>query len=1502
MKKIFGLDLGPNSIGWSVINANDDNELTGIENANSRIIPMTADVLGNFERGNSVSQTQERTQMRGTRRLRERFLLRRERLLRVLSHIDFLPEHYASQLDRYGKFINDTEPKIAWKTNIDGTNSFLFMDSFNEMLLDFASACPALVDEGRKISHDWTLYYLRKKALTQKISKHELAWVLLSFLQKRGYAQVAGLDEEAEEKENPKTREYFKKAKIVSITDTGKEFKKMKIFLVELEDGTKGKLFKKEKPLWEGETKDIIVTVNLKDGKDKIDEELGITDCRFKIPEEKEWDEKWPLVKKRTQEEITQSNKTIGAYIYDSLLDNPSQKIIGKLVRVVDREFYHDELHSIMDMQAKFHTELQNADLYKECIELLYPSNDAYRKSIENRNFTYLIADDIILYQRPLKTKKSLIANCQYEKMKGVDGKTYGIKCIAKSHPLFEEFRLWQWIYNLRIYKREDIVNGKLTIDNDITSTLLASMDDYANLFEWLGNRAEISMADCIQHLTNEKVKKNEKITDKYRWNYVEDKSYPCCSTKARIVERLKKVEKVDIDENTLSEELLYNLWQILYSVSKKSELKPAMQKFCKKHFPQANAEDFAEKFLRFPAFEKNYGSYSAKAIKKLLPLMRMGKYWKADAIDTSTKERIQKIINGEYDEKIKDSVREKAINLNSEEDFQGLPMWLACYIVYNRFSEAGEVQRWEKPEDIAEFIKNFKNQSLHNPIVEQVVLETLKVIKDLWETYGKPDEIHIELGRELKKTNEEKERLSIMNAKNERANIRAKAMLLEFINPEFNIEDVRPYSPSQQELFSIYEDGALNSCDSVPDDILDILKKYENSDHTKWPTRSDVLRYKCWLEQNYRSPYTGQPITLGKLFTTAYQIEHIIPQSRYFDNSFSNKVICEAEVNKLKDAQLGYEFIKNHHGQKVGDVNIFTVEQYEDFVKTNYRNNKAKMEKLLLEDIPDSFVARQMNDNRYISKLMSNLLSNIVRDKDEEGVVSKNIVVVNGSITSTLKKDWGLVDVWNRIILPRFQRMEQIDSDNKYTALSKEGHLIPQMPIHMKLEKKRIDHRHHAMDAIIIACCTRSHVNLLNNESAKSSTRYDLQTKLRSRKTVIDKNTGEERKVFDTFVKPWATFTQDVQNVLMNNIVSFKQVNRILNRTSNYYQIFEKDDRGRLKKKEIMQQKGDRMAIRKSLHKDTVYGHVNLRRVKEVSLQVAISRPNDIVDKDIRANVLAMLAKGKQLKDIKKFFEQYKDTWADFNEKKIPIFYFTDETEKKCYATRTAIDETFNEKKIREQITDTGIQSIMLKHLERYGGKSAEAFSPEGIEEMNRNIVELNGGKQHKPIYKVRKYEEAAKFAVGEKGNKKSKFVEGDKGKNLFFAIYADNEGNRTYETISLLDVIIRMKQGLAPVPEEKNGDKLLFYLEVNDLVYLPTEEEKDNIDFNKIDKTRVYKFVSCDKTTAYFLPVSVANVIVSGKEFESLNKIGKAITGEMIKETCVPIRVNRLGIIQHD
>ena len=133
-------------------------------------------------------------------------------------------------------------------------------------------------------------------------------------------------------------------------------------------------------------------------------------------------------------------------------------------------------------------------------------------------------------------------------------------------------------------------------------------------------------------------------------------------------------------------------------------------------------------------------------------------------------------------------------------------------------------------------------------------------------------------------------------------------------------------------------------------------------------------------------------------------------------------------------------------------------------------------------------------------------------------------------------------------------------------------------------------------MDAIVIACATRSHVNYLNNESAKSNakeTRYDLRKKLRKIETVSKETIKDGEKIIEKisvakeFIKPWETFAQDVQKELENTIVSFKQNLRIINKTSNYTQYIDEKGKKKLKKQIV----GDCWAIRKPMHKETFMG-----------------------------------------------------------------------------------------------------------------------------------------------------------------------------------------------------------------------------------------------------------------------------------------------------------------------
>jgi CRISPR-associated endonuclease Csn1 len=1490
MKKILGLDLGTNSIGWALVNEaeNDSKEILGI---GSRIIPMSQDILGKFDSGNSISQTAERTGYRGVRHLRERHLLRRERLHRVLHIMGFLPKHYEKYIDfdnKLGKFISDTEPKLVWKESENGSFDFIFKASFNEMVEEFKITQPQLFDQDKLIPYDWTIYFLRKKALQYKIEKEELAWLLLNFNQKRGYYQLRGEEEE----DNPNKLVEFHSLKVIEVTADEPQKGKPDIWYnIILENGwiyrrsSKTPLFD-----WKEKVRDFIVTTDLNnDGTTKVDKD-GKEKRSFRAPSEDDW----TLLKKKTESDIEKSNETVGTYIYNTLLQNPTQKIKGKLVRTIERKFYKQELKAILEKQKEFHSELNDVELYHTCLNELYGNNEAHRNSNANRDFTYLFLNDIIFFQRPLKSKKSLISNCKYEFRTFINKETgekqkEAIKCIAKSHPYYQELRLWKFIQDLKIIEREKDINGKLNTDVDVTIEFLKTEDDYVELFDWLNKTKEIKQDTLLSSYFKIKKKKGEEKLS-HRWNYVEDKEYPCNETRAQFLNRLSKVSNVP--ENFLNKDIEIQLWHLLYSVEDKLEIEKALKSFALKN---NLGDDFVEVFKKFPPFKKEYGAYSEKAIKKFLPLMRMGKYWQLDNIDEKTKLRIDKIISGECDETIQNRVREKAFKLNSIADYKGLPEWLISYIVYDRHSESGDISKWKTPDDLEAYLRTFKQHSLRNPIVEQVITETLRTVKDIWKNYGDFTEIHVELGREMKNPADKRKTMTAQITDNENSNLRIKYLLAELINHS-DVENVRPYSPSQQEILKIYEEGALNNPDfEIPEDIAKIAKQSQ-------PSKSELIRYKLWLEQKYRSPYTGEMIPLGKLFTSAYEIEHVIPQSRYFDDSFSNKVICEAAVNKEKDNALGYEFIKNNEGRIIElsfgkTVKIFTVSQYEDFVKQYYGKSRGKMKKLLMEDIPEAFVERQLNDTRYISKVVKGLLSNIVREDGELESTSKNVISCTGGVTTILKQDWGLNDVWNRIITPRFERMNELTKSNNFGQwTNKDGKKVFQTEMPLELQKgfnkKRIDHRHHAMDALVIACATRSHINYLNNESAKPSSkvsRYDLKSKLCYKAKTDDKGNYKWQ-----FHKPWNSFTEDAQVALENIVVSFKQNLRVINKTVNKYQVIENG-----KKVIKTQEKGDSWAIRKPLHKETVAGIVNLRLKKSVTLSAAIDQWEMLVDKGLKTKIKQLINEGFDKKKILKFFAEQENKWLGSDITKVELYYFSNDKEV-LVASRVSLDTSFSKNKI-ESVTDTGIQKILLNHLANYNDQPELAFSPDGIEEMSKNMVAINNGKFHQPILKVRTFEpKGNKFNVGVTGNKKDKYVEAAKGTNLFFAIYADENGKRSYETIQLNIVIERLKQGLPEVPETNDkGDKLLFYLSPNDLVYVPNEKE-ESINNISIDRTSIYKVVSFTNNRLYAVPFNMAKSVVDKIEFTQLNKVeSEIISNNSIKQVCLKLKVDRLGNI---
>lgn len=511
----------------------------------------------------------------------------------------------------------------------------------------------------------------------------------------------------------------------------------------------------------------------------------------------------WAAIKAKTEQDIKHSNKTVGEFIYETLLENPTKKIRGKLVKTIERKFYKEELESILTKQIELQPTLFSEELYKACIEELYPRNEAHQNAIKNSDFIYLLMDDIIFYQRPLKSQKSNISGCQleqrvYYKINKDSGEKeevkQAVKAIPKSHPLFQEFRNWQWLQNLKIYNKVDTEKGELT---DVTKQLLPNEDSWVNLFDFLQSKKELEQKQFIKYFIDKKlISKAEK--DHYRWNYVEDKKYPFAETRAQFISRLTKVEGIEYINTFLEEKTqlgtkdnspfvsrIEQLWHIIYSVSDIKEYKSALKKFAIKH--HLNEESFVANFIKFPPFKSDYGSYSKKALNKLLPLMRRGTCWTENDIsekvklrvseimervnalnlkeDYSSKELAQTLVNVSDDD-VKKQLIKSFVSFKDRNPLMGLNTYQATYLVYGRHSEVGDIQNWKTPDDIDTYLKNFKQHSLRNPIVEQVVTETLRVVRDIWKHHGKSqanffNEIHVELGREMKNPADKRKRIS---------------------------------------------------------------------------------------------------------------------------------------------------------------------------------------------------------------------------------------------------------------------------------------------------------------------------------------------------------------------------------------------------------------------------------------------------------------------------------------------------------------------------------------------------------------------------------------------------------------------------------------------------------------------------------------------------------------------------------------------------------------------
>jgi CRISPR-associated endonuclease Csn1 len=1415
VKKVLGLDLGTNSIGWALIEEGEQN--SRILGLGSRIVPMDSTMLIDFEKGKPTTKNVTRRQARGARRLLQRYKLRRSKLINTLAILGWMPKFES---------VNDMH---AFLTS-SPTNSGSDMSQFE-------------------------LYELRDRGLREILSVQELARVLYQFNQRRGFLSNRKVQDDEEENsqsvdDNSQNEEGIK-------VGTVKSYEEVEIVSIEEDDSGKKKMY--NITLGDGRIGAAFVPIPFQTGK-KVELLITLKSSKkwgesyfFQLPKKMDWSYR----KHHINHIIDSSGLTIGQFYFRELSKNPHFRTKDNIIL---RERYIEEFDAIWNKQVELRGkngtlhELERKDLLSTIAENLYKNNLDRKNVLVKKGLCYILRDDIIYYQRPLKSQKDSISFCRFEPSK---------KVIPISHPLYQEFRILDLINNFRIYNLKD---------EDCTSKFLTD-DLKEKILEKLNSQKAVKPS-VIKGLIIPKVLHNE-----FRLSHDDDKrDLRGNDTLVDIALALAGEENSSTIIN--SSEKIEKIWHILYSLDKTKDVIHALTR--PKNELCISLE--AAKKLSNISYSSNYGALSARAIRRLLPIMRFGNTWSESLVDAQidTKNRIESIINGEVDDAITNRIREFANNegLKAISDFRSIPYWAAVHVIYGSHSASTNNIRWNEPSKIELLPKNY----LRNPIVQQMVNETLQVVKDIWLQYGKPDEIRIELARELKNSAKERESISTAQYNNKQLNESIKRKLQELGRPITDADRYRIW----------VESADITKADGEKD--FENYMKYLKPDG-KWnPAAGDITKYKLWEEQLHISPYTGKPIPLSRLFSEAYQIDHIIPRQRFYDDSLSNKVVVESHINADKGTPgrnlMAYEYIIE--GPVKSEIEILKEDEFVSVVNRIFKGSKRK--KLLLKEVPKDFVLRQLKDTQYITRAIREELAKIT------GV--ENVHTTTGGITDHLREQWGIAHLFKELLLPRFESLEQKLAEKEPTVRIIERVFDPNRKKNLlKLQgySKRLDHRHHAADALIIACTKPVHIKRLNDLNKA------YQNMGGSSKEAIQQSMNVKRKGGSwSFDLPWPSFIEDARNELESCVVSIKNRNRLLTKGVNKYIKIDKDTG---KKIEIQQTRGSIQSARGALHNPQPFGEIQLH--EKVGLSESLKKYSELLKSKTDPTLIQSKFKhqwqyeiisnlfSSNCGDLKKVNAQLKNQpllWKGKELKEITLYVSR-------YTKRVGLTQLTAEK--LENIASKELKEALKEHLKVYGGNDfKKAFSGDGIMAFNQG--------RKVPVSGV-KYIDGPGQSIGDslgkqqliRKNSYNEKLHINTAGNFAFAIYENEEDvrsgiwpvRRDFSIVSFYDALQLTLNG-QPLFETKIGYRM-FPLSTNDLVYIPNEDEHPRtIDWDdklKI-KQRLFNMTKASGRRVHFTPNSIAEVVLNDIELGKGNCL-EIFEGSALRLKCIKVKSDRLG-----
>lgn len=623
---------------------------------------------------------------------------------------------------------------------------------------------------------------------------------------------------------------------------------------------------------------------------------------------------------------------------------------------------------------------------------------------------------------------------------------------------------------------------------------------------------------------------------------------------------------------------------------------------------------------------------------------------------------------------------------------------------------------------------------SLRQPIVEKILNQMINVVNAILEQYGKPSEIRVELARELKQSKDERNDADLQNSKNKKLNEEIGKRLTELGLP--------------------------------------VTKRYIQKYKFIFPSLSKSLKD---AQVNNQCIYCGETFNLTEALSgDAYDVDHIVPKALLFDDSQTNKVLVHRKCNSTKTNQTAYDYIATKGDEQ---VRIYS-ERIDDWFKRGIISyskmqrlkvsHKEYLERKILKKetetdkkLWENFIDRQLRDTQYISRKSREILQN----------VCNNVTTTEGGVTAKLRNLWGWDDVLMNLQIPKYKELGQTVIKEWASEHGKRKHQKEEI----ENWTKRDDHRHHAIDALVIACTKQGFIQRIN--TLNSSDTKDLIIKeVEEAKVVFN----EKTTLLEKYLKTQEPFsTQIVMREADKILVSFKAGKKVATITK-----FKAS--GKNKDTGVIVPRG-------ALHEQSVYGKIKVIE-KDKSLKYLFENPNKIVSPKIKVWVETRLSENEN---------NSKSALSTL--KKKPIFLNEEKTEilekASCYNDATVLKYKLQSLKAiqADDIVDERVKFLVKERLAQFGNKEKEAF---------KDTLWFNEEKQI-PIITVRLFArpDANNLQVIKKDENGKDIGFVVTGNNHHTAIYEDKDNKLVQHSCTFWHAVERKKYSI-PVVIKKSSD----------------------------------------------------------------------------------------------